>query len=150
MTAQPTPAQVTELVHLSVPAIGRLGIEVLELTPGYTRLRLPIAGNSNHIGTMYAGALVALAELPGGLLPLAVPDLAVVPIVTDLAVSFVRAARTDATLEARLDPDELRRLAAQAHTEGQSEFVLDTSAIDEAGSTLLTCRATYQLRPARG
>lgn len=144
------PAQVTEFVHASVPAIGRLGIEVIDMSPGYVRLRLPLAPNSNHIGTMYAGALVALAELPGGLLPLAVPDLGVVPIVTDLQVAFVRAARTDATLEARLDPDEVRRLAALAHAEGKAEFVLDTEAVDADGRTLMTSHATYQLRPARG
>ncbi|MDQ1250090.1 MAG: hypothetical protein QG597_4468 [Actinomycetota bacterium] len=150
MSEQPTPAQVTEFVHAAVPAVGRLGIEVLDLSPGYTRLRVPLEGNSNHIGTMYAGALMALAELPGGLLPLAIPDLAVVPIVTDLQVSFVRAARTDATLAAHLDPDELRALAARAHAEGKAEFVLDTKAIDADGRTLMTCRGTYQLRPARG
>ena len=149
MSANLSPAQVTEFVHASVPAIGRLGIEVVAMAPGYVQLRLPLAPNSNHIGTMYAGALVALAELPGGLLPLAVPDLGVVPIVTDLQVSFVRAARTDATLEARLDPEEVRRLAAGAHTDGKAEFVLDTQAVDADGETLMTCRATYQLRPAR-
>lgn len=149
MTDTPTPAQATEFVHASVPAIGRLGIEVLAMSPGYVRLRLPLAPNSNHIGTMYAGALVALAELPGGLLPLAVPDLGVVPIVTDLHVSFVRAARTDATLEARLAPDEVRRLAATAHAEGKAEFVLDTVAVDADGRTLMTSHATYQLRPVR-
>jgi uncharacterized protein (TIGR00369 family) len=149
MSEQLTPAQVTEFVHAAVPAIGRLGIEVLDLAPGYTRLRLPVEPNSNHIGTMYAGALVALAELPGGLLPLAIPELAVVPIVTDIQVTFTRATRTDATLEARLAPADLRNLAAQAHAEGRSEFVLETEAVDADGNTVLTSRATYQLRPAR-
>lgn len=34
--------------------------------PGSTTLRMPIEGNGNHVGTMHAGALFTLAEVPGG------------------------------------------------------------------------------------
>ena len=145
-----TPELATAFVHQSVPAIGRLGVVVEAIEPGAVVLRVPIEGNANHMGTMYAGALFALAELPGGLLPLAVLDPGrYVPIVTDMQVHFVAAARTDVTLAARMDPDELQALAARADSEGQSSFTLALHGADSAGRTVLTSTAHYVLRPAR-
>lgn len=145
-----TPQQATEFVHQSVPAIGRLGVVVDAISPGTVDLRVPIEGNSNHMGTMYAGALFALAELPGGLLPLAVLDPGrYVPIVTGMDVQFVAAARTDVTLSARLDPEDLRALGARADAEGQAEFVLELHGEDATRRTVITSRAHYVLRPAR-
>lgn len=147
--AQITPDQITDLVHAAVPAVGRLGIRVAHLSPGEVKLVLPFEPNRNHIGTMYAGALVALAELPGGLLPMAMPELDVVPIVVDLHVDFLRAARGDAHLSVRMPPEELRAVAELAHFQGRADFVLDADVRDDEGRTVMTCRATYQLRPAR-
>ncbi|HEX6886808.1 MAG TPA: YiiD C-terminal domain-containing protein [Candidatus Nanopelagicales bacterium] len=145
-----TPPLATAFVHQSVPAIGRLGVVVDAIDAGLVLLRIPIEGNANHLGTMYAGALFALAELPGGLLPLAVLEPGrYVPIVTDMQVQFVAAARTDVTLTARLEPEHIRALAARADAEGRAEFVLELHAEDAGGRTVLTSRATYQLRPAR-
>ena len=60
---QITPQMATDFVHQVVPAIGRLGVTVEAVAPGSVTLRVPIEGNANHMGTMYAGALFALAEL---------------------------------------------------------------------------------------
>ena len=61
---QITPQMATDFVHQVVPAIGRLGVTVEAVAPGSVTLRVPIEGNANHMGTMYAGALFALAEAP--------------------------------------------------------------------------------------
>lgn len=149
MTDTVDPAAVTAMVHSAIPALGRLGLEVLALSPGSVDLKMPLEPNKNHIGTMYAGALMSLAEVPGGLLPLAMPELAVVPIVTHIEVEFLHPARTDATLAASIPADELRALAGRAHAEGKAEFTLETAAVDDQGTPLLRCRGTYQLRPAK-
>ena len=145
-----TPQMATAFVHQSVPAIGRLGVVVEAIGPGVVELRVPIEGNANHMGTMYAGALFALAELPGGLIPLAVLEPGrYVPIVTDMHVHFVAAARTDVTLTARMDPDELRTLGEHATAEGKAEFTLELEGVDANGRTVIASRAHYQLRPSR-
>lgn len=143
------PEQVTALVHAAIPATSHLGLQVLELRPGYVRLLMPFAPNRNHLGTMYAGSLVALAEIPGGLLPMSMPELAVLPIATSLEVKFLRAARADAFLTVDIDPENLRALAAEAHRAGKAEFELLTEVRDADGELLMTCRGSYQLRPAR-
>ncbi len=111
------------------------------------RLRMPLEPNRNHIGTMYAGALFAIAELPGGILPLSVLQGTVMPIVTNVDITFRRAARSDVTLEARLEPAELRRLGDLAVAEGKAVFVLELSVRDEADVEVANTVSTYQLRP---
>ena len=141
----------TQMVHQLVPAIGRLGVRVDRLAPGSVRLVLPVADNTNHMGTMYAGALFALAELPGGLLPLSVLDPSkYVPIVARVEIDFVAAARTDVSLEASVAPEELSALAATADAEGKAEMVLDLEAMDAQGKVVLRSHAVYQIRPVRG
>ena len=142
------PIAVTAMVHSAIPALGRLGLEVVAMSAGNVELRMPLEPNKNHIGTMYAGALMSLAEVPGGLLPLGMPELGVVPIVTNFEVEVLRPARTDATLHAAIPADQLRQLARQAHDEGKAEFILETEALDAHGNVLLRCTGTYQLRPA--
>ncbi len=144
-----TPEALTQVMHATIPALGRLGIVADAAGPGSVTLRVPIQGNANHFGTMYAGALFAVVEVPGGLLPLAVVGPAYTPIVTDLSVQFLAPARTDVTVEARMDPAEVRGLAATADQAGSADFVLDLEARDESGRTVLTSQGRYQLRPTR-
>lgn len=145
-----TAQQATEFVHATVPAIGRVGVTVEALGPGWVQLRVPLEGNANHFGTMYAGALFALAELPGGLLPLAVLDpTKYTPIVTAVDIRFVAAARSDVTLVARMEPDELTALAAQADAEGRAEFTLELVGRDADERVVVQSTAVYQLRPSR-
>ncbi|HSO05315.1 MAG TPA: DUF4442 domain-containing protein, partial [Candidatus Limnocylindrales bacterium] len=95
--------------------------------------------------------LFALAELPGGLIPLAVlaPG-RYTPIVTALEIQFLAAARTDVTLSARMDPQELRALGDQVDAEGRADFTLELVGTDANGRTVITSTGHYQLRPNRG
>ena len=145
-----TPQMATEFVHQAVPAIGRLGVVVEAITPGAVDLRVPIEGNANHFGAMYAGAMFAVAELPGGLIPLSVlPPGEYTPILTAFEIQFVAPARTDVVLSARMDLDHLRALRDQVDAHGQANFTLELLGQDAHGRTVLTSRAHYQLRPAR-
>ncbi len=115
-----TPEQATQFVHQTVPAIGRLGVTVEEIGTGSVLLKVPIEGNANHMGTMYAGALFGLAELPGGLIPLGVLEPGkYVPIVTRFEVDFLAPARTDVTLRAAIDPEELQQAGRGRRRRGQ-------------------------------
>jgi acyl-coenzyme A thioesterase PaaI-like protein len=149
-TGQMTAQVATQFVHASVPAIGRLGVIVDEISPGEVVLRVPIEGNTNHMGTMYAGALFAVAELPGGLLPLVVLGAGrYVPILVEMRVQYTAAARTDVTLRASLPADEVGVLAARADVEGQAQFTLALDGQDASGRTVIRSEASYVLRPAR-
>ena len=142
-----TAEEATALVQAAVPALGRSGLTVDEIGPGHVRLRLPLEGNSNHLGTMYAGALFAIAELPGGLLPLTVLAGGLAPIVTEVTIEFVRPARGPVFLTASMDPVQIQALAEVALATGRAEFVLHLQVTDEDGQVVAVSRGTYQLRP---
>ena len=50
------------------------GVELVELAAEHVTMKMPAKGNENHVGTMYAGALFTLAELPGGVICFAAFD----------------------------------------------------------------------------
>lgn len=146
-----TPEQATAFVHQTVPAIGRLGVVVEAIAPGAVDLRVPIEGNANHFGTMYAGAMFGLCELPGGLLPLAVLDpMKYTPIVTGVDIRFLAAARSDVRLSARMAAEELQRLGQQVDDTGRADFTLELEGVDDSGRVVVRSTAFYQLRPNRG
>jgi len=145
-----TAEQATSFAHSTIPAIGRIGVRVEALGPGWVELVVPIEGNGNHFGTMYAGALFGLVEMPGGFLPLSVLGAQFTPIVTRVDVRFLAAARTDVRLRAEMAPDVLQGLAETATEEGKAEFTLELTGHDDTGRSVVECTAYYQLRPARG
>jgi hypothetical protein len=60
------PEIIKELVERKIAFVERMGLRVMDLISGYVKLMAPLRGNENHIGSMYAGALFTLAEMPGG------------------------------------------------------------------------------------
>ncbi len=123
----------------------QLKAEVLE--PGFVRLCMPLAGNQNHIGSMYAGALFTLAEIPGGALFLTSFDTQrFYPIIKEMNLRFRRPATGDIRVEARLTADEIDRLQSEASEVGKAEYVLELKLVDESGEVVAESRGLYQLR----
>jgi acyl-coenzyme A thioesterase PaaI-like protein len=123
----------------------QLKAEVLE--PGFVRLCMPLAGNQNHIGSMYAGALFTLAEIPGGALFLTSFDTQrFYPIIKEMNLRFRRPATGDIRVEARLEPAEIERLQAEAAETGKAEYVLELALTDNTGEVVAQSRGLYQLR----
>ena len=70
------------------------GLQVVDLRPGYVKCLMPFRNNGNHIGSMYAGALFTVAEIPGGALFLSSFDTSkYFPIVKALNMDFLKPAR---------------------------------------------------------
>ena len=123
----------------------QLKAEVLE--PGFVRLCMPLAGNQNHIGSMYAGALFTLAEIPGGALFLTSFDTQrYYPVIKEMNLRFRRPATGDIRVEARLDAAEIERLQAEAAETGKAEYVLELALTDSTGEVVAQSRGLYQLR----
>ncbi len=147
MSAVPTPAEATALMHQAIPFLQRMGLEVVAIDTGYVELRAPFAGNGNHVGTMYAGALFSTAEVPGGLLGLLLFDpTRFFPVIRSMSVTYLRPATTDVTVVARIPTDEADRVRAGAERDGKADFVLDLEVRDAAGVVVMTSEGHYQLR----
>lgn len=86
------PAEIArQFTEDKIAFVKRMNLKAEVLEPGFVRLRVPLAGNENHIGSMYAGALFTLAEIPGGALFLTSFDASqFYPIVKEMNLRFRR------------------------------------------------------------
>ncbi len=142
------PALLNSTMARTIPVLEQMGLEVIEAAPGRAAARVPMTGNGNHVGTMYAGVLFSVAEMLGGALSLATFDPArFYPIVKDLRIEFRRPAATAVTARAELSDVEIARVGEAAEREGKGEFVLRAELTDEEGTVVATTEGTYQVRP---
>ncbi|MDG9926712.1 MULTISPECIES: YiiD C-terminal domain-containing protein [unclassified Pseudomonas] len=144
----PLPAEMARaFTEEKIDFVRRSGLKAEELQPGFVRLRMPLAGNQNHIGTLYAGALFTLAEIPGGALFLTSFDVQhFYPLIKEMNLRFRRPATSDISVEARLDGAEIERIQSEAERAGKADYRLELQLLDTAGEVVAETSALYQLR----
>jgi acyl-coenzyme A thioesterase PaaI-like protein len=136
-----------QLTEEQIAFVKRSGLKAEVLEPGHVRLCMPPAGNQNHIGSMYAGALFTLAEIPGGALFLTSFDSQrFYPVIKEMNLRFRRPATSDIRVEARLATDDIERLQAEAQRLGKAEYWLELQLTDASGEVVAESRGLYQLR----
>ena len=134
-------------LETGIKFVANSGLRVEELRRGYVRCVMPFAGNGNHIGTMYAGALFTLAEIPGGALFLSSFDPSkFYPIVKELDLRFLKPAKSDVTVEMAMDDIHAASLAAEAAQKGKAEFILEGQLKTADGTVVAESRGVYQIR----
>ena len=130
-----------------LPPAHRMGITIVEARSGFAAAQVPVDGNTNHIGTMYAGTLFAVAEILGGAISVATFDAGqFYPTVKDVQIRFRRPARSNVRAVAALNEQSVARVHAEAQALGKAEFGLDAELTDEDGTVVATSHAIYQLR----
>lgn len=136
-----------KMLEGGIKFVANSGLRVVELRHGYVKCLMPFAGNGNHIGTMYAGALFTLAEIPGGALFLSSFDAAkFYPIVKALDLRFLKPAKGDVTVEISLDDARIASLSAQAAETGKAEFILEGQLKTADGTIVAESHGVYQVR----
>ena len=136
-----------KMLEGGIKFVANSGLRVVELRRGYVKCLMPFAGNGNHIGTMYAGALFTLAEIPGGALFLSSFDAAkFYPIVKELDLRFLKPVKGDVTVEISLDDIHIASLSAQAAEKGKAEFILEGQLKTTDGTIVAESRGVYQVR----
>lgn len=137
---------INKILGLAIPFATRNHFEVIELGNGYLKAKMPIKGNRNHIGTMYAGALFTVAELPGGILSIFNFDSNYYPILKELKMTYLKVAKSDVTVEFLLSEDEIARIEKESSATGKSPFTLRGKLIDADGVVVAESEAHYQVR----
>ena len=136
-----------EMVETKVAFIQRTGVKALILEPRRIKLWAPFQGNESHIGTVYAGALFTLGEVPGGALYLTSFDITkYYPIVKEMTIQYVRPAKTAVTIELAIDEKEVSRIQAETDANGKADFTLEGEIKDENNEVVAKTKAIYQLR----
>jgi len=134
-------------LETGVEAIARTGVKALECRERYVKLLMPLAGNTNHIGIMYAGSLFTLGEVPGGAIFGASFDgTKYVPIVKEVSIRFRRPAMTDVTLEVSMEKDTVDTLTKEVESKGKADFPLQLEIKDASGEVVALVSGIWQIR----
>ena len=138
---------VSKLLVDGVGAIKRTGIRVVALRDRYAKLLMPIEGNVNHVGMMYAGSLFTLGEIAGGAIHVVSFDVTrLIPIVKEVKIRFRRPAMTDVTMEVELSEEEASRIQTEALEKGKANYELNLELEDASGEVVSIVGGTWQLR----
>jgi len=131
----------------TIPTAHNMGIQVVEARRVFAATTVPVEGNGNHFGVIYAGVQFTVAEILGGIIALSTFDSAkYFPLVKNIDISFVGMARSELRAEASLDDETIARIEAEAAERGKSDFNLEAVVTDADGQTVATARGLYQLR----
>jgi acyl-coenzyme A thioesterase PaaI-like protein len=131
----------------TIPPVHKMGVRVVEARRGHAVASVPLEGNGNHFGVIYAGVQFTVAEMLGGVIALATFDAGkYYPLVKNVDIKFTGLARTDLLAQASLDDDEIARVEAEVAEKGKADFVLDAVVSDDAGQTVSVTHGLYQLQ----
>ena len=131
----------------SVEGIKRTGIRAVAARDRYARMVMPLEGNVNHVGMMYAGSLFTLGEIAGGAIHLTSFDGSrLYPIVKEINIRFRRPAQTDVTMEVELSAEEASRIQAEALEKGKADFAMKIELEDANGEVVSIVEGTWQVR----
>jgi acyl-coenzyme A thioesterase PaaI-like protein len=131
-----------------IPRAHQMGVEFVELRPGFVRAEVPFDGNGNHFGVVYAGVIFTVAEVLGGAIHFATFDVSThYPLVKSLTIDFVSPGKSRLSASASLSPEEISRIQAAAAPDAKVPFVLEAEVLGEDGTVVARTRGDYQLRP---
>ncbi|MQA63582.1 MAG: DUF4442 domain-containing protein [Actinophytocola sp.] len=145
--AQPFTEMVNAGLEFTIPVAHGMGVRAIEVRPGFAATEVPIEGNGNHFGVMYAGVLFTVAEILGGAISIATFDTSTYyPLVRDLQIAFRKPAKTNVRASATLAEDTIATVTREAAAHGKADFVLDAELTDADGVVVATTHGLYQLR----
>ncbi|MET8650770.1 DUF4442 domain-containing protein [Nocardia aurea] len=134
-------------MEFTIPPAGKMGVRAIEARRGYASASVPIEGNGNHFGVIYAGVQFTVAEVLGGMIAIATFDnSAYYPLVKGFEIAFVGMAKSDLRAEATLAEEEIARIEAEAAERGKSDFTLEAVVTDADGKKVAVTKGLYQLR----
>ena len=139
-------AQANEAIH-AIAFVERAGIRVDAVGPGHCTLSMDPEPNINHFGTVYAGAIYTLGEVPGGVLFFATFDAErFFPLVKSSQIRYLAPGRGRLSVEATISADEVARLEAEADEHGRAAWELQLPITDEEGTVVAEMTSEYQMR----
>jgi len=134
-------------VESGIEGIRRTGLKVTSLRDRYVKLLMPLQGNINHVGIMYAGSLFTIGEVMGGAIFGASFDMGrYYPLVKEVQIRFRRPALTDITLEAELSEERVAQIRKDLEEKGKADFTLDLDLIDTQGEAVSLVQGVWQGR----
>ncbi|MBN1613733.1 MAG: YiiD C-terminal domain-containing protein [Deltaproteobacteria bacterium] len=136
-----------EYTETGIEGIRRTGIKVLELRDRYAKLLMPLAGNVNHVGIMYAGSLFTIGETSGGIIFAVSFDVnKYYPIVKEIHIKFLKPVTTDVTLVVEMSEEKVEEIEKQLEEKGKADFEMDLEIKDANGVVVSAVHGIWPIR----
>lgn len=140
-------SDLADIIINSVEGIKRTGLRILELRERYVKLCMPLEGNGNHLGIMYAGSLFSIGEVTGGVIPAVSLDMTdLIPLVKEVNIRFVAPAMTDVFLTAELSEEKANEIQLAAAENGKADFTLELELKNASDDVVAHVNGTWQVR----
>ncbi len=134
-----------KIIH-GIEAIHRTGLRFDQVDRNQIVATMPLAGNSNHNGIMYAGSLFSLAECAAGVLFMNRFDATVLaPICANVNIRFRRPASSDVSLTLGISDDQFEKLEKDVLENGKASISFEEDLLDDQGEIVSIADVKYVL-----
>jgi acyl-coenzyme A thioesterase PaaI-like protein len=143
-------AQTNAVLSQSIPRAWEMGVRFTELRAGYARAAVPMEGNANHFGTIYAGVIFTVAEvLGGGMYFASFPADSHYPLIRSMAIQFAKPGTGTLSAFARLERGEIERVRTLVRAGTKADYGLQITVEGDSGEVVASAVGQYQARPFR-
>jgi len=126
------------------PMLARMNLSFIESGANRCTVELPLEGSTNHVGTIYAGALFALAEFPFGLMFMQRFGMDnIYPVVGDMSIRFTAPAMTDTRVTLEISEERWKEIEEQTLSKGKYKIILPLELKDTNGTIVAKTEAIY-------
>ncbi len=127
-----------------VDTLKNMDLRILEKTPNILRVAMPLQGNKNHLGGVYAGAIFSLVEFPFGMLCVSKFGMhEIVPVVGEVTIRFLAPANSELVVELMVSDEEWNEIERETKLHGKYKVVKELVVRDAHGKVNTIAKATY-------
>lgn len=126
------------------PMLSRMNLSFIEAGANRCTVELPLEGSTNHVGTVYAGALFALAEFPFGLMFMQRFGMdKMYPVVGNMEIRFTAPAMTNTRVTLEISEERWKEIEEETLSKGKYKIMLPMELKDTNGTVVAKTEATY-------
>lgn len=126
------------------PMLSRMNMSFIETGANRCVVELPLEGSTNHVGTVYAGALFTLAEFPFGMMFLERFGMdTMFPVVGNMDIRFTAPAMTNIRVTLEISEERWKEIEEETLSKGKYKIVLPMELKDANGTIVAKTEATY-------
>jgi len=126
------------------PMLSQMNMTFIETSANRYVVELPLESSTNHVGTVYAGALFTLAEFPFGMMFMQRFGMEnIYPVVGNMEIRFTAPAMTDTRVTLEVSDERWNEIEEQTLSKGKYKIILPIELKDTNGTVVAKTEATY-------
>jgi len=124
--------------------LSQMNMTFIETSANRYVVELPLESSTNHVGTVYAGALFTLAEFPFGMMFMQRFGMEnIYPVVGNMEIRFTAPAMTDTRVTLEVSDERWNEIEEQTLSKGKYKIILPIELKDTNGTVVAKTEATY-------